>query len=597
MNTSQIRSSFLDFFKSKGCTIIPSASLIPENDPTVLFNTAGMQPLVPYLLGENHPMGTRIANVQKCVRTTDIEEVGDSSHLTMLEMLGHWSFGDYYKKEALEWIWEWFTGVNYLNLDPKRLYITVYEGDKDIPPDEESINIWKNIFKQANIPFIEGKRWARLGRSDNWWEIAGSNNSPAGPDSEIFYYLGQEDNPSFDSESSDFIEISNSVFMSYQKDHGSYKELASKNVDFGGGLERLAMVKQGANSVYQTDNFVEIIKAIASISPSNYDQNNQPAYHIIADHYRSAIFMAGDGIEPSNIGRGYVMRRLLRRAIGRGKELNIDSSLALTLVPVITHLYKDQYSELDNSDKIINILTKEEMLFDLTLSKGLRELKKMLNRGESLITGSIAFKLFDTYGFPLDLTKEQALLLNIKLSSDLDQVFNDLMLKQRQRSQSFSKGAFKGGLADDSEMSTRYHSATHLMYQALRQVLGDHVMQRGSNITSERMRFDFSHHQKVSIAEIGQIEQIVNNIIKQDLPISYQEMPKEEAFKKGALGAFGEKYADIVKVYTVGTDGDYFSREICGGPHVEHTGIIGNFKIIKEESSSSGVRRIKAVLT
>ncbi len=596
MNTSQIRQSFLDFFKSKGCVIIPSASLIPENDPTVLFNTAGMQPLVPYLLGEKHPMGTRLANAQKCVRTTDIEEVGDNSHLTMLEMLGHWSLGDYYKKEALEWIWEWLTGVNYLGLDQNKLYVTVYEGDSTIPPDEESIEIWRGIFKRSNIDFTEGKRWVKLGRNDNWWEIAGANNSPAGPDSEIFYYLGKDDNPDFDSDSPEFIEICNSVFMSYQKNEGLYKELDSKNVDFGGGLERLAMVKQGVDSVYQTNNFLEIIKAISAISSKAYDVNSQAAYHIIADHYRSAVFMAADGIEPSNIGRGYIMRRLLRRAISRAKELDIKQPLALELVPVLTHLYKDHYEELSDSKNIISIIATEEQLFSLTLSKGLKEFQKMLHNKQQVITGSIAFKLFDTYGFPLDLTKEQAGLMNIDLAPDLDQIFDGLMLEQRQRSQSFAKGAFKGGLADDSKMSIRYHSATHLMYQALRQVLGSHVIQRGSNITTERMRFDFSHPQKVSADEITKIEKIVNDVITQDLPITYQQMPKEEAFSQGALGAFGEKYADIVKVYTVGSDDNYFSKEICGGPHVSRTGLIGNFKITKEESSSSGVRRIKAII-
>ncbi|MCA9349994.1 alanine--tRNA ligase, partial [Candidatus Saccharibacteria bacterium] len=402
MTTSQIRQSFLDYFASKGCHIIPSAPLVPKDDPTVLFNIAGMQPIVPYLKGRPHPAGTRLANSQKCVRTSDLEEVGDSSHLTFFEMLGHWSLGDYYKKEALEWIWEWLTAPEYLGLESSKLYATVYQGDKQIPRDDQSIGIWQEIFNDQGLSSEVGKRILTLGREDNWWEIPGAEQSPAGPDSEIFYYLGEQANPVFDPEDPDFIEICNSVFMAYQKTPDGYQDLVKKNVDFGGGLERIAMVKQGKDSVYGIDIFVEIDRAIQAIAT----KDDLRARRIISDHIRTATMMVGDGVVPDNNGAGYVLRRLVRRALREADRIGIDSQLIDQLVPVVIHLYQDAYQNLaQDKDQIIKVLSKEERLFRATLKKGIRLFHKEV---QQKLTGEQAFKLFDTYGFPLELSLEEA---------------------------------------------------------------------------------------------------------------------------------------------------------------------------------------------
>lgn len=605
MTTAEIRNKFLEFFKSKDHAIIPSAPVVPEHDPTVLFTTAGMHPLVPYLLGQEHPQGNKLVNAQKVVRTTDIEEVGDASHLTFFEMLGNWSLGDYFKEKSIPWSWEFLTEPKWLGIDPHKLYITVYEGDGEVPKDEESIALWVEQFQKAGIDTKEGERIFALGRDDNWWEQGGVDTGPAGPDTEVFYYLGNEKNPKFDQESPDFVEIWNNVFMTYQRQaDGSYTELANKNVDTGMGVERTAAVLQGVNNVYDTDVLSDIKGAVEEyavetskdIFTETEPDSRLRATRIITDHTRAVTFMAADGVAPSNKDQGYVMRRLARRAIREALVIGIHQGLFERIAPRVIANYEEAYPELQNSAMIMDVLRREENMFRQTLVKGLRQFQKML-RDKKDLSGRDAFTLYDTYGFPRELSLEEAKRIKLPCSQQFEAEFDIAMQEQKQRSRTASAGQFKGGLADDSEIVTRYHTATHLMYKALREVLGDHVMQRGSNTTSERMRFDFSHGEKMTPEQIEQVETMVNDAISQDLPVSFEEMPKDKAFAVGALGAFGEKYPDVVKVYTVGDpNGEYYSKEICGGPHVSHTGEIGKFKIIKEESSSAGVRRIKAVL-
>lgn len=605
MTTAEIRNKFLEFFKSKDHAIIPSAPVVPEHDPTVLFTTAGMHPLVPYLLGQEHPQGNKLVNAQKVVRTTDIEEVGDASHLTFFEMLGNWSLGDYFKEKSIPWSWEFLTEPKWLGIDPHKLYITVYEGDSEVPKDEESIALWVEQFAKAGIDTKEGERIFALGRDDNWWEQGGVDTGPAGPDTEVFYYLGNEKNPKFDQESPDFVEIWNNVFMTYQRQaDGSYTELANKNVDTGMGVERTAAVLQGVNNVYDTDVLSDIKGAVEEyavetskdIFTETEPDSRLRATRIITDHTRAVTFMAADGVAPSNKDQGYVMRRLARRAIREALVIGIHQGLFERIAPRVIANYEEAYPELQNSAMIMDVLRREENMFRQTLVKGLRQFQKML-RDKKDLSGRDAFTLYDTYGFPRELSLEEAKRIKLPCSQQFEAEFDIAMQEQKQRSRTASAGQFKGGLADDSEIVTRYHTATHLMYKALREVLGDHVMQRGSNTTSERMRFDFSHGEKMTPEQIEQVETMVNDAISQDLPVSFEEMPKDKAFAVGALGAFGEKYPDVVKVYTVGDpNGEYYSKEICGGPHVSHTGEIGKFKIIKEESSSAGVRRIKAVL-
>lgn len=605
MTTAEIRNKFLEFFKSKDHAIIPSAPVVPEHDPTVLFTTAGMHPLVPYLLGQEHPQGNKLVNAQKVVRTTDIEEVGDASHLTFFEMLGNWSLGDYFKEKSIPWSWEFLTEPKWLGIDPHKLYITVYEGDGEVPKDEESIALWVEQFQKAGIDTKEGERIFALGRDDNWWEQGGVDTGPAGPDTEVFYYLGSEPNPKFDQESPDFVEIWNNVFMTYQRQaDGSYTELANKNVDTGMGVERTAAVLQGVNNVYDTDVLSDIKGAVEEyavetskdIFTETEPDSRLRATRIITDHTRAVTFMAADGVAPSNKDQGYVMRRLARRAIREALVIGIHQGLFERIAPRVIANYEEAYPELQNSAMIMDVLRREENMFRQTLVKGLRQFQKML-RDKKDLSGRDAFTLYDTYGFPKELSLEEAKRIKLPCSQQFEAEFDIAMQEQKQRSRTASAGQFKGGLADDSEIVTRYHTATHLMYKALREVLGDHVMQRGSNTTAERMRFDFSHGEKMTPEQIEQVETMVNDAISQDLPVSFEEMPKDKAFAVGALGAFGEKYPDVVKVYTVGDpNGEYYSKEICGGPHVSHTGEIGKFKIIKEESSSAGVRRIKAVL-
>ena len=601
MTTNEIRSKFLDFMKTKGHAIIPSAPVYLEDDPTVLFTTAGMQPLIPYLLGKPHPQGKRLANSQKCIRTVDIDEVGDNSHLTMFEMLGNWGLGDYFKDDAIAWSFEFLTDKKWLGLDPDKLYITVYKGDDQVSKDSASIKLWQQQFKAAGIEATEGERILALGKDDNWWEIGGTETSPAGPDTEMFYYVGSAKNPQFDPDDSDFIEIWNDVFMAYQRQaDGSYTELANKNVDTGMGLERVAAVIQGKDSVFQTDIFTSILKVVYAAAHKIWDPGDETSTmvrpsRIIADHVRTSIFMAADGVTPSNTERGYVMRRLIRRAVRQGLLLGITTKLFSDISGEIIDLYIESYPELQqNKAKILAVLEAEEQMFRRTLERGVREFKKIV---QDKLDGAAIFELFDTYGFPPELSVEEAAALEVPVDAEWPKDFDRLMTEQKARSRTATVGIFKGGLVDQSEATVKLHTATHLMYQALRQVLGDNVVQRGSNITPERLRFDFSHDAKMTDEQKREVEQIVNEQIDKDLKVWFEEHPTDEAFKLGAKGAFGDKYGDTVKVYFMGREGEKpFSIEICGGPHVEHTGVLGKFRIQKEESSSAGVRRIKAVL-
>lgn len=606
MTTSEIRSKFLEFFKEKDHQIIPSAPVVPEHDPTVLFTTAGMHPLVPYLLGTPHPQGKRLADAQKCIRTTDIDEVGDDTHLTFFEMLGNWSLGDYFKKESIAWSWEFLTSKQWLGIDPQKLYVTVYEGDGVVPKDEESIALWIEQYKSVGIETEEGDRILALGKEHNWWEQGGVATGPAGPDTEIFYYVGTEEDPQFSEDNDDFVEIWNNVFMAYQRQaDGSYTELTNKNVDTGMGLERTSFILQGLSNVYDTDMLSQIKSAVHNyaeevrepIFVATHPDSSERAERIITDHTRAVTFMAADGVVPSNKDQGYVMRRLARRAIREALVIGIQHDLFARIVPRVIALYEDEYPELGtNQVQIMEVLKREENAFRQTLARGLKEFEKLLSNKKHL-DGHTAFTLYDTYGFPKELSLEEAKRINLAISDLFEAEFEQQLEAQRNRSRSATAGQFKGGLADDSEIATRYHTATHLMYKALRNVLGDHVMQRGSNITAERMRFDFSHGEKMTPEQIKLVEDMVNEQISKDLPVTFTETNKDKAFEAGALGAFGEKYPDTVKVYTVGDpEGDYYSKEICGGPHVNKTSKIGKFKIVKEESSSAGVRRIKAII-
>lgn len=589
MKTTELRDKYLEFFKSKEHAIIASASLIPENDPTVLFTTAGMHPLVPYLLGEKHPMGTRLTDVQKCVRTGDIDEVGDSSHCTFFEMLGNWSLGDYFKKESISWSYEFLTKV--LEIPVEKLFVTVFEGDNDAPRDEESANIWQ----EAGIP---KDHIFYLPKKDNWWGPAGVTG-PCGPDTEIFYDTGKpkcSDHCDPSCSCGKYLEIWNNVFMEYFKhEDGSFTPLSQKNVDTGMGLDRTCAVLQGKESVFDTDAFTGILSCIASLCGKSYDtdEDTKRAFRIIADHMRASVFIIGDpkGVTPSNVDQGYILRRLLRRAIRYSKHLGIqDGSLHIVAEKVIDQ-YGDFYPELKtNHDKIIDEINKEEERFSKALTGGLKEFDKVISKLEgNTIDGKNAFRLYDTFGFPIEMTVELAGEKGIKVDVD---GYKACFVEHQKKSGAGAVGKFKGGLADNTEATTRLHTATHLLLASLRKILGDTVFQRGSNITAERLRFDFSFERKLTKEELAQVEAMVNEVIEKDMTVSFEEMPIEKAREIGAMGIFDSKYGEMVKVYTVGD----FSKEICGGPHVTHTGELGGFKIKKEESSSAGVRRIKAVL-
>ncbi|UTY26047.1 alanine--tRNA ligase [Treponema denticola] len=590
----ELRSKYIDFFKSKGHVEISGRSLIPENDPTVLFTTAGMHPLVPYLMGEPHPAGTRLTDVQKCVRTGDIDDVGDASHLTFFEMLGNWSLGDYFKKESIAYSFEFLTDEKYLGIPIDKLSFTVFEGNEDAPRDEESASIWESLGVSKDRIFF-------LPKEDNWWGPAGETG-PCGPDTEIFIDTGKPacgSNCRPGCNCGKYVEIWNNVFMQYHKNmDGSYSPLKRKCVDTGMGVERTVAMLQGKSSVYNTEAFTSIIKSIEDISGVKYGDNEKTdtSIRIIADHVRTACFILGDPKTtlPSNIGAGYVLRRLIRRAVRHGKKLGIDGNFLSVPASAVIAQNAGFYTELkENETLILTELKAEEDRFLETLKKGESEFEKMLpnllKNPKKIIPGRMAFKLYDTYGFPIELTEELASESGLTVNRE---EFDEAFKKHQELSRAGSEQVFKGGLADHSEQTTAYHTATHLLHKALRMVLGDHVQQKGSNITAERLRFDFSHPEPMTEAEKKEVERLVNEAIKADLPVTMEVMPLEEAKKIGAMALFGEKYEDVVKVYKIGD----FSTEVCGGPHVERTGSLGRFCIKKEQSSSSGVRRIRAVL-
>jgi alanyl-tRNA synthetase len=614
LTSVELRQKYLDFFKSKGHTIIPSASLIPENDPTVLFTTAGMHPLVPYLLGEKHPGGNRLANVQKCIRTQDIDEVGDNRHDTFFEMLGNWSLGDYFKKDAIAWSWEFLTSKTYLGIDPRKLAVTVFAGDNDAPLDNESAEIWKSL----GVP---EHKIGYLPKKNNWWGPAGQTG-PCGPDTEMFFWQGKTELPPEDSnpatDEDNWLEIWNDVFMQYfKKVDGTFEPLKQKNVDTGMGLERTLVVLNGYADVFQIDTFWPLIQTIQNISGREYVESKYVtrSMRIIADHLRTATMIMGDdkGIAPSNTDQGYIVRRLIRRAVRHGRMLGITENFGDKIAQEVIKIFASVYPELEKNQEFIMLeIAKEESKFRNTIEQGLKEFDKLMEdfrlffekTGETIkeISGKQAFKLYESHGFPLEVTQELA---NERgLTVDVNS-FEEEFKKHQDLSRAGAEQKFAGGLADHSEMSVKYHTATHLLHAVLQKVLGPHAIQRGSNITAERMRFDFPHPQKMTPEEIKAAEDLVNYAIAHDYPVSWTEMSFEEAKAKGAMGLFEDKYQAVLKVYTVGDVNEKadahvnaltFSREICGGPHVEHTSVLGKFKIVKEEAVSAGIRRIKAIL-
>lgn len=591
ITSDELKQMYLNFFKDKGHTIIPSASLIPENDPTVLFTTAGMHPLVPYLLGEKHPGGTRLTDVQKCVRTGDIDDVGDNTHCTFFEMMGNWSLGDYFKQEAIAWSFEFLTSEKYLGIPVSKLAVTVFEGDSDCPCDNESAEIWEKAGMSKEQIFF-------LPKEHNWWGPAGVTG-PCGPDTEMFIDTGKpkcNENCNPGCKCGKYIEIWNDVFMQYFKNaDGTFSPLAQKNVDTGMGVERTLCTLNGNNTVYETDLFENARAFLEKESGKKYsDLQFQKAFRIVLDHTRTATFMIGDhrGITPSNVDQGYVLRRLLRRAIRFAMNLELPDSALSELAMVYVDKYKEFYDELEiNREKIKDEIIKEEERFKKTLAQGLKEFEKVATYAkDGIISGKTAFRLYDTYGFPFEITEEMAK----ERELTVDRKGYELAFEEHQKkSQQGSEQRFKGGLVDNSEMTTNLHTATHLMHKALKIVLNDeNVNQKGSNITAERLRFDFSFDRPMTDDEIAKVELLVNNAIDAKQEIKCEEMTVEDAKAKGAVGLFTSKYGEKVKVYSMGD----FSCEICGGPHAKNTGDLGHFKILKEQSSSAGVRRIKAIL-
>lgn len=600
MNANELRSKYIEFFKSKNHAVISGQSLIPENDPSVLFTIAGMHPLVPYLLGEKHPAGTRLTDYQKCIRTSDIDEVGDPCHLTFFEMLGNWSLGDYFKKESIAFSYEFLTSQKWLALDIRKLSVTVFAGDENAPRDDEAASYWKeNGMPEDKIAYLPA--------SENWW--AAGPTGPCGPDTEIFYWVGEGFPPHGSNKGTDsenWMEIWNNVFMEYNRiDEKTLVPLQKKNVDTGMGLERTNCILQGKTSVYLTEVFQPIIKTIESLSDYVYgsDDEKDKSVRIIADHSRSSVFILGDqrGVTPDRVGAGYVLRRLIRRAVRHGMKLGIENDFMAEIAATVIENFKNAYPELEeNKEKIFRELTAEEAKFRATLKKGESEFQKMLpnlmKNPKKIISGKVAYNLYETYGYPLELTQE----LGAENGFTVDvEGFKEAEKKHQQASKTAEAGAAKGGLAEQSEITTKYHTATHLLQQALVETLGDQVAQKGSNINNERMRFDFTFERPMTKEEIQKVEEIVNQKIKEDLPVTMQVMSLEKAKEAGARALFTNKYREDVKVYTVGRnpDNDWFSKEVCGGPHVQHTAQIGDFKIQKEQSSSAGVRRIRAVIS
>ena len=639
MTSKELREKYIKFFLEKGHQEIPSASLVPENDPTVLFTTAGMHPLVPYLLGELHPEGKRLVNVQKCVRTGDIDDVGDSTHNTFFEMLGNWSLGDYFKDDSIRWSWEFLTNKKWLGIDPDRIKVTVFQGDDNASRDEESIKIWQECFEKTGVGIEiynkeknnnETARIFPLPKEDNWWGPAGQIG-PCGPDTEIFIDLGSpvnfkecpnEDDCKPGCHCGRYVEIWNNVFMEYNKNaKGKYIPLKKKNVDTGMGLERTLAILDGYDNIYETDVLAPVIKKVEELSEKKYNklESIEKSMRIIADHIRTSVFMISDGVVSSNLDRGYILRRLLRRAIRHGNLLKMPDGFLLPLAETVIDIYKDFYPELEeNKNKILEEIGKEGEKFERTLEKGLKELEKMVKAKEekeekfpyaenmrpdwgsrsndfiNYISGKDAFNLYQTYGFPPELIKEE--LAKYAMSYHKGE-FEQELKKHQQLSRTASAGKFKGGLADSGEETTRLHTTAHLLLESLRRVLGEHVFQKGSNITAERLRFDYSHSDKLTDEEKKQVEDLVNEQIQKSLPVEMEEMSLEDAKKLGAMGVFGSKYGEKVKVYTIGNEKTgIYSKEICGGPHIKNTSELGKFRIKKEQSSSAGIRRIKAIL-
>ena len=583
MKAIEIRNKYLNFFKEHGHSIIPSAPLIPENDPSVLFTTAGMQPLVPYLLGEKHPAGTRLTDYQKCVRTNDIDEVGDNRHLTYFEMLGNWSLGDYFKEESVKMSFEFLTKE--LGIPAEKISVTCFAGDEDAQRDEVTAECWR----KAGIP---EERIYFYGKDDNWW-IAGEDG-PCGPDTEMFYDTGKEpcsDNCQPSCDCGKYVEIWNNVFMEYYKSKdGKYSKLKQQNVDTGMGLERITFLLQGKSTPFDTELFAPVMEELEKLQKVDDIKSRR----IIAEHLRSSIMIISDGGRPSNIDRGYILRRLIRRMTRHLNKLQINLDELGNLIDLNIETLKEMYPELiENKEIIKQVIIDEKDKFIKTLSHGEKEFEKVAlklkNANKNVIDGQTIFKLYETYGFPPEITSDLAEEQGFKV--DMTE-FDKLFKEHQEKSRMGSEQKFKGGLAEQNEQTTKYHTATHLLHKALQIVLGEHAKQKGSNITTERLRFDFSHPEKMTPEQIKEVEDIVNEKIKEDLPVKCEEMTLEEAKKSGATGLFENKYGDKVKVYSIGE----FSKEICGGPHVSHTGVLGTFKILKEESSSSGVRRIKAVL-
>jgi alanyl-tRNA synthetase len=588
MRISELRSMYLDFFKKRGHKVIASASLIPEDDPSALFTSAGMHPLVPYLLGQPHPQGRRLTNVQKCIRTTDIEDVGDTTHLTFFEMLGNWSLGDYWKKEAITWSYEFLTSKKYLGFNPDKLSVTVFAGDDDSPRDNEAAGVWRSV----GIP---DERIYFLGKEDNWWIVG--NSGPCGPCSEMFIEVDEIPKCGADCKPGcncgHFVEVWNDVFMMYnQSEEGKYTPLKQKSIDTGMGVERTAAMLQGVPSVFDTEAFVPLIEHIKEVSPKKeFSEHDNTLVRIIVDHVRSAIMIMADDrhIAPSNVEQGYIVRRLLRKAIHSADRLDIGTGFMVGLTDIVVDMFKDIYNEVErNKQFIIANLEAEEKKFRNTLAKALRRFDKIYE-DTGTITGQDAFLLFTSFGLPLEMTRDLARERGVVI--DMKE-FTKQFEEHREISRTATQGKFKGGLADHSEDITKLHTATHLLQAALRRVLGDSVQQNGSNITKERLRFDFTFPRKMTPEEIKQAEKLVNDVIAENLAVEHSFLPYDEAIEKGALAFFKENYGEVVSVYRVGD----FSMELCGGPHVENTGLLGIFKIVKQEKIGAGILRIKAIL-
>ena len=624
LTLTSLRRLYLDFFADRGHVIVPSASLIPENDPSTLFTSAGMQPMIPYFLGQSHPQGNQIVNSQKCFRSEDIEEVGDNRHTTFFEMLGNWSFGDYFKKEQIEFLFEFLVDV--LKLDPSRLYISVFAGNKDlnIPKDEESAGIWQNLFQEKGIEAkiindpqqgLQDGRIFFYGEEKNWWSRSGVPakmpvGEPGGPDSEVFYdFFGLNNEEQFHQQSvfSDqpchincdcgrFLEIGNSVFMQYQRTADGFVELAQKNIDFGGGLGRLLAAVEQQSDIFQTSAFSAIIDKLSALSDKDYQQAQyKPAFRIIADHLKASVMLIADGVLPSNKEQGYLLRRLIRRSLRQAKYLGLEKEFLLDLVPEVISLYEDFYPEVKEKESQINqVLENEEQKFNKTVERGLKEFNRLLSNQDQL-TAKLAFKLYESYGFPFELSIEEAKSRNIAIEDQIHSKIAEANQHHSAKSRQTATEKFKGGLADHDDRTTAFHTATHLLQAALRKVLGDQVEQRGSNITSERLRFDFSFNRALSKEELNAIEQLLNQWLKDDLPVSSEIVSKEEALSSGVIAFFADRYPAKVKVYTISNQDKWISKELCGGPHVERTSQIASFgelEVFKEKAVAEGVRRI-----